>query len=53
MVGKANKAPKKGGEKSTRWKDPSPSKKKEPPTRVDLGGNTRTNQTLKHKKINK
>jgi hypothetical protein len=49
MVGKANKSPKKRGEKSTRWKDPSPNKKKEPPTRANLKGNTQTNQALKHK----
>ncbi len=40
MVSKANKAHKKRGEKGTRWKDPSPSEKKEPPTRADLKGNT-------------
>jgi hypothetical protein len=36
----------KGREKGTRWKDPSPGKKKEPPTRADCKG-TWTNQILK------
>jgi len=31
--------PKKGGKKGTRWKDPSPSIKKNPPTRLDYKGN--------------
>ncbi len=35
----------KRGEKCTRWMDPSPSKKKKPPTRVDPKG-TRSNQVL-------
>ncbi len=40
------KQPNKKREKSTRWKDPSPAKKKKPPTRTDRKG-IRRNQILK------
>jgi hypothetical protein len=40
MVGKVNKAPKKRERKIQDGGNPSPSKKKEPPMRLDLEGNT-------------
>jgi hypothetical protein len=36
---KQNIQKKKGGEKNTRWKDPSLHKKKKPPMKVDYKGN--------------
>ncbi len=39
------KHPKKGGEKGTRWKDPSPGKKKKSPMKVDCKGNLNKSRT--------